>query len=427
MGDNAALQQLSDKYYKNSVEERLYKEKEDRDTTGSLFATNATKLVKIGKQATLYTYEKLTAPKSTVRISRSGDLCIGLTVCMRLRVGELCEQDFEYSNFKNAKPDEEDQMDWEVCDGLEVLQIDDMDEYLKSRRIRTEDLVKEASYAVGGNLTEKVYGEQMEFCERAFGVVDATKDSPVRLHYTNMETLRHQLVHGNSFDDKGERVLEVEVPLRFSFSESLDRAMPLIALQYYDVRLSLELGNFARNRLLSMRLRTRFVLLDSPERTMMARNQHSFIHRIHSVKRIVSPISGQSTRLDFCHPASFLYFRIMDAQGRPVHKFRSAQLDIYGKMAIKGNAMELGYGIPSECGMTPVPGWFVMMFATAPCIDLKDVVSSGTLNMSEDNNASLTMTWFTDQDERGFTIDMFADTYNSQKIMGGMGALEFAN
>lgn len=127
------------------------------------------------------------------------------------------------------------------------------------------------------------------------------------------------------------------VPLRFWFSDNLNKALPLIALQYHDVEIEVKLkkwescyqllrsgtdssGNsslfhvdknsslkLTEQSIKNVRLDCNFLYLDTEERKRIAQKEHRYlISQVQDIKHSVS--QGKSVELNFNHPVKEIFF-----------------------------------------------------------------------------------------------------------------------
>ena len=93
-------------------------------------------------------------------------------------------------------------------------------------------------------------------------------------------------------------------PLRFSFCENAQSALPLVALQYHDVELRITWGSGSPVAVASdYEVHTQFIYLDTDERTTLANTPQNML--ITQTQKMVQ--SGSATQeLSFNHPVKFL-------------------------------------------------------------------------------------------------------------------------
>lgn len=133
----------------------------------------------------------------------------------------------------------------------------------------------------------------------------------------------------------------VYVPLKFWFCESLEKSLPLIALQYHDVEIEIKIREWNQcaqalvyvddndlspgplhyvdsdnietfeERLGEVRLDCNYIYLSSEERKKIAQQEHKIL--ITQVQKIKHSISqGSKIELNFNHPVKELYFYLRD-------------------------------------------------------------------------------------------------------------------
>jgi len=90
------------------------------------------------------------------------------------------------------------------------------------------------------------------------------------------------------------------VPLRFSFCENAQSALPLIALQYHDVELRITWGSLTAT---DMEVYAQFIHLDTDERTSMSSTPQNMI--VTQTQKAIASKSG-TQELSFNHPMKYL-------------------------------------------------------------------------------------------------------------------------
>ena len=234
--------------------------------------------------------------------------------------------------------------------------------------------------------------------------------------------------------------INVKIPLQFWFCRNPGLALPLIALQYHEVKVVTTFSALmpATN---TTKLWADYIYLDTDERRRFAQVSHEYL--IEQVQFQAGSASGGSTELNFNHPVKELVwtrgFNTINAANnndeyKGVHqdlgsgdyqlklnghdRFSARPLNYFTKQQVYMHHTGPG-DIGSEIGSTKVgasgDGIAVYSFALKP----EEHQPSGTCNFSRIDNAQLT--------GPAEARDVFAVNYNVLRIMSGMGGLAYSN
>jgi hypothetical protein len=227
------------------------------------------------------------------------------------------------------------------------------------------------------------------------------------------------------------------IPLQFWFCRNPGLALPLIALQYHEVKVILEhtygtaFGGLAGNSLFCD-----YIYLDTDERRRFAQVSHEYLIEQVQEQTITAAASSD---LNFNHPVKELIWCVSSSAGGHAN---DGILDVIGgtaatyQLKLNGHdrfaARDWRYfsrtqvwqhhtgsgGLSSTAGAGKLnDGIGVYSFALKP----EEHQPSGTCNFSRIDNAQLVQT-------AGGTATMcFAVNYNVLRIMSGMGGLAYSN
>jgi len=214
------------------------------------------------------------------------------------------------------------------------------------------------------------------------------------------------------------------VPLQFWFCRNPGLALPLIALQYHEVKVIVNLSSdFSSSS--TLKLWADYIYLDTDERRRFAQVSHEYL--IEQVQ--YSAVStGSSFDLNFNHPVKELVWTDTYASG----DFTGNEILTGDKWKIVLNGHDrfaereyryftraqvwqhhTGYG----CVMN-TDSIAVYSFALKP----EEHQPSGTCNFSRIDNAQLKCTTTT-----GGDMNIYAVNYNVLRVMSGMGGLAYSN
>ena len=269
------------------------------------------------------------------------------------------------------------------------------------------------------------------------------------------------------------------VPLEFWFCRNVGLALPLIALQYHEVKVKIEFeqlsncivtsngatgadtGNFSELKDIS--LWVDYIFLDTDERRRFAQLSHEYlIEQLQFTGTETLGTGSTRVKLNFNHPCKELVwvaklrnptyrnvrwydYSDMDPDGDRIgvrtpnsakNPFEDAILQLNGndRFAIrKGSYFNLVQPYQHHTNVSTNPGINVYSFALKP----EDHQPSGTLNMSRIDTATLMVNAVdkikTDIFRSGeITMDysginIYAVNYNVLRILSGMGGLAYSN
>jgi hypothetical protein len=257
---------------------------------------------------------------------------------------------------------------------------------------------------------------------------------------------------------------EAYIPMKFWFCKNPGLALPLIALQFHEVKFNIQLADykelhatkFTDVNLTSFKVFADFVYLDSNERRLFAQNAHEYLieqlqHNVFN-NSFTSNISGGKLQinLNFANPVKEIVFcGYPDSVGidsggiatptnlltnssvnlsnvqlgmvfDQVNRFSSRNLKYFTRNQIwdchsgSGSANSSNaYDINDNIG--------VYSFSLRP----EETQPSGSCNFSRIINPYLVFSNFAPGEELNY-IDIYATNYNILRIMSGMGNLAFA-
>ena len=251
--------------------------------------------------------------------------------------------------------------------------------------------------------------------------------------------------------DSGETLY---VPLQFWFCRNPGLALPLIALQYHEVKINITfaaataIGTGTTNAsITSASLWVDYIYLDTDERRRFAQVSHEYLIEQLQFTGVEKAKANGSHRLNFNHPVKELIWvnnNFNTALTEPEDAVTNwnthvavgdckLQLNGHDRMAARdGSYFSLvqpyQHHTNVPAGTTRSSNINVYSFALKP----EDHQPSGTCNMSRIDNATLHVTAKpADGANRPTGIDkdlyIFAVNYNVLRIMGGMGGLAYSN
>ena len=235
---------------------------------------------------------------------------------------------------------------------------------------------------------------------------------------------------------------KVYIPLEFWFCRNIGLALPLIALQYHEVKLNIELETFKNctyngtaygykgsvnnyKPIKSGTIWCDYIFLDTDERRRFAQLSHEYL--IEQVQFTGSEsLSDTDTtlnaKLSFNHPVKELIWQ--RKAGIAYKSTGKAKLMLNGNDRFaERDAMYFTHVQPYQ-HHTNIPRhseWInVYSFALKP----EEHQPSGTLNMSRIDTAQLKLAF---DPENAGEVKIYAHSYNVLRILSGMGGLAYSN
>jgi hypothetical protein len=316
-------------------------------------------------------------------------------------------------------------------------------------------LVKTAELSIGGQQIDKQYGNWLNIWS------ELTVPAGKRAGYDRM--VGNKSANG-SFDSNG----HMDVPLMFWFCRNPGLALPLIALQYHEVKLDLEISSSAELTsatsgavtLTDVKLYVDYVYLDTDERRRFAQVSHEYL--IEQVQftgdESVTASSSKKIDLTFNHPVKELIWVHQitaqhvvsgDAAYEPLQyteiincntklqlnghdRFSARRQEYFGRVQpfkhhtnIPRASYELSLEEDGSDGSVHQDhAQFINCYSFA--LQPEEHQPSGTCNFSRIDNATLQFTKTTGAFVAGI-IKVYAVNYNVLRIMSGMGGLAYSN
>lgn len=320
-------------------------------------------------------------------------------------------------------------------------------------------LIKNVEVEIGGQRIDKHYGDWMHIWN------DLTQTSGKKDGYAemvgNVPSLTSTVATGVTTPET-----DLYIPLEFWFCRNPGLSLPLIALQYHEVKLNLEFRSAAEcyfgtpsvtPSLVAASLYVDYIYLDTDERRRFAQVSHEYL--IEQLQftgdESVSSVSNK-IKLNFNHPCKELVWVVQKdahvstseteaAEGKQwfnytdnfvdsdtttavgVNPVLSAKLQLNGHDRFSERMGRYFNLVQPYQHHTNVPstGVNVYSFGLKP----EEHQPSGTCNMSRIDNATLqlTLTANTVSASSDAKVRVYATNYNVLRIMSGMGGLAYSN
>lgn len=315
-----------------------------------------------------------------------------------------------------------------------------------------EHLIKEVELEIGGQR------------------IDLMTNTWLRLHdelYRKMDAREAYQYLGDFADEPVGSVKRfyVQIPFWFCNGDS-GKALPLIALQYHEVKLHVEfesadnIPGIDRTFEPEISLWADYVFLDQDERRWFARNSHEYL--IEQVQFVREPITVDASSrtynylLPFNHPVKFMAW--VAKPGLESHGVYSGSLQGLEAREVCGPIAQVGLQLNGQDRFEPRKGSFfrllhpVTTFGQAPSVGVylysfamhpSQPWPSGSLNCSRIDSLRLQVTTkaatlasadvpAAEDDtlvdsNRLNTLEIYARNYNVLRVMQGMAGLRFSN
>lgn len=239
------------------------------------------------------------------------------------------------------------------------------------------------------------------------------------------------------------------VPLQFWFCRNPGLALPLIALQYHEVKFNIEFQSLdkclkdvtkaaATPSLKNASLYIDYIYLDTDERRQFAQVQHEYlIEQLQFTGAESFSNSSVKSKLALNHPCKELvwvlhtsaaetakdHFNFATSSGADVLVDAKLQLNGHDRFSTrKAGYFNLVQPYQHHTRV-PATGVYVYSFALNP----EQHQPSGTVNMSRIDNATLLLNLDSTAATAGVKLRVYAVNYNVLRIMAGMGGLAYSN
>jgi hypothetical protein len=294
-------------------------------------------------------------------------------------------------------------------------------------------LIKSVELQIGGTKIDKHYGQWMQL----WG--DLTRGSDQDKNHRGI--VGSNTTNGNALTldadaTNGDEKTELFVPLQFFCCRNDGLALPLIALQYHDVRLEFEFNASdsvatAQDTNLKMSnttLLVNYIYLDSEERKRFAQASHEYLIeqlQFTGIETASATAGSNKIRLNFNHPVKELvWVHRASAVGTQLDTHLAttdALLQLNGHDRFSKQSQKFFNAVQTNMHHTRSPSSNVCVYSFA--LNPEEHQPSGTCNFSRIDNATLNITTATANGE----IHVYGVNYNVLRIMSGMGGVAHSN
>jgi len=285
---------------------------------------------------------------------------------------------------------------------------------------------------IGGQCIDKQYGEWMDI----WAQLSSTTEEWTKLN---------RLVDGSlSANASGKD--KIYVPLQFWFCRNPGLALPLIALQYHEVKLNVQFASKVYQKdatddttavgTPNCCVFCDYIFLDTDERRRFAQVSHEYLIEQVQYSNALTQADGEDQHeLRFNHPVKELVWTISEDPKKPFRYLTNTGADQCKTVLLQLNGhdrMKRREGSYFRCVQpfqhhtgghqqsyaTSLGGMCCYSFGLKP----EEHQPSGTCNFSRIDNAVLAI----DAENAG-TLKVYAVNYNVLRIMSGMGGLAYSN
>ena len=300
--------------------------------------------------------------------------------------------------------------------------------YLETTRLDTGTdnmgafLITDVTLEIGGQQIDKQTGSWMEAWAE---LSEPNSSGVVGLGNTEAGTIFQRMAAMGGYTDDTVGAAKMNfIPLRFWFCENPGLALPLIALQYHEVKVILNTGLAEAGG--DAKLWCDYIYLDTDERRRFAQVSHEYL--ITQVQHDEFATGKANIDLNFNHPVKELVWTgAWNGVFATLTASDTYQLKLNGHDRFAARDREYftlaqvwqhhsGYGSIDAANLHH-HGIAVYSFALKP----EEHQPSGTCNFSRIDNAQLVSTGTPN------VRNVFAVNYNVLRIMSGMGGLAYSN
>ena len=316
-------------------------------------------------------------------------------------------------------------------------------------------LIKQVDLEIGGQLIDRHYSEWLDIWH------DLTLTEGKIGAYNSMVG-NYNTKSGSA--DSATNQLRLFVPMCFWFNRDYDLALPLIALQYHNVVLKIQLRDFnncykndTNTTLLSgyqislFNVWVDYVHLDMEERRKYAQNNHEILIdqlQYDGSEFIAKDSNSVSKKLTFNHPVKELYwihtnndllqtnintgnqllnYFLPTALDKSIDTFSSGVLQLNGVDRFNKRAANYFRLVQNFQYHTRYS--YKMIYTYSFSLNPDKNQPSGSCNMSKFTNINLFLEYdnTVNHSNNDMILKVYAINYNILRIMGGMGGLAFSN
>ena len=272
-------------------------------------------------------------------------------------------------------------------------------------------LIEQVEVEIGGQMIDRQYGEWMYIWNE------------LTLPEGKKEGFQKMIAS----DGASPTAVSVYVPLEFWFCRNIGLALPLIALQYHEVKINLTLGSKEAlggdaSEVSNVELWADYIFLDTDERRRFAQLSHEYlIEQVQFTGDETLGSSGASVKLSFNHPVKELIWQ--GTNGATAKGCGKAKLMLNGNDRFAEREQKYFTHVQPYQHHTNIPGSDKYINVYSFALKPEEHQPSGTLNMSRIDTAQLKLSGGDGADK----VKIYAHSYNVLRILSGMGGLAYSN
>jgi len=272
------------------------------------------------------------------------------------------------------------------------------------------DLIDYVEVEIGGQCIDKHYGDWMKIWK------DLTHNSDKRI------------MLGEMIPENTATKVKNYVPLQFWFCNNPGLALPLIALQYHEVKLNVQFAsqNTRTNNIDACCVFCDYIFLDTDERRRFAQVSHEYlIEQVQFSNQMKLGQNGGQVELRFNHPVKeIVWTGAIISTGTVDWTDCLLQLNGHDRFRKRaGSYFSTVQRYEHHSGSGGSESAHMYSFALKP----EEHQPSGTCNFSRIDNAVLSVNSTAALTSGKETIKVYAINYNVLRIMSGMGGLAYSN
>jgi hypothetical protein len=296
-------------------------------------------------------------------------------------------------------------------------------------------LIKEVEIEIGGMRIDRHYGQWLHIWS------ELTLQPGTEATYNKMTGNTSALTE----QDTDIPATTLYVPLQFWFCRNAGLALPLIALQYHEVKVNIEFRTFSELVITSVGTTTPasltaatlfvdYIFLDTEERVQFAQIAHEYlIEQLQFTGAEAFSSTNIRQKLNFNHPVkeivwAFQLDSVLNAKGFSDFSNAGADHLIDANLQLNGHerfsTRKAGYFNLVQPYQHHTRGPSVGIYTYSFSLKPEEHQPSGSVNMSRIDNATLRMTLANSDPVRLYT---YAINYNVLRIVSGMGGLAYSS
>jgi hypothetical protein len=309
------------------------------------------------------------------------------------------------------------------------------------------NLIDTVYVEIGGQTIDTHYGDWLNIWNEL--TQTAEKEAGYNTMIGNtvaLTTKNYDESTGITTTSAGTSAATLYVPLQFWFCRNPGLALPLIALQYHEVKFNITFrdaadlyqkigsGTVTVGSSFDASLYIDYIYLDTDERRQFAQVQHEYLIeqlQFTGAESVPNGTSSIKSKLALNHPCKELIWVVQkdtaelsdySGTGAGGHSVVDAKLQLNGqdRFSVREGAYFNLVQPYQHHTRIPAVGIYVYSFALNP----EQHQPSGTVNMSRIDNATLQLST---QVGGASKLRVYAVNYNVLRIMAGMGGLAYSN